>query len=114
MVAPVTSMMPIRCLVILIFSLTLYRCTVTELSVCLSGLLCTHLRFLVLAMMSILLAFVLSRMPSRQFLVIHESNTQQWYVVFTALRFKLVYGMYVICRRVLAPTFCLFSRLIFI
>ena len=46
-------------------------------------------------------------------LVIHESNTQ-WYVVFTALLFKLVYGMYVICRRVLAPKSCLFSRLIFI
>ena len=106
MVAPVTSMM--RGLLILIFSLTLYICTVTELSVCLSGLLCIHLRFLVLAMMSTLLAFVLS-----QFLVIHESNTH-WYVVFTALLFKLVYGMYVICRRVLAPTFCLFSRLIFI
>ena len=46
-------------------------------------------------------------------LVIHESNTQ-WYVVFTALIFKLVYGMYVICRRVLAPKSCLFSRLIII
>ena len=30
------------------------------------------------------------------------------------LLFKLVYGMYVICRRVLAPKSCLFSRLIFI
>ena len=46
-------------------------------------------------------------------LVIHESNTQ-WYVVFTALLFKLVYGMYVICRRVVAPKSCLFARLIFI
>ena len=46
-------------------------------------------------------------------LVIHESNTQ-WYVVFTALLFKLVYAMYVICRRVIAPKSCLFSRLIFI
>ena len=46
-------------------------------------------------------------------LVIHESNTQ-WYVVFTALFFKLDYGMYVVCRRVLAPKSCLFSRLIFI
>ena len=45
-------------------------------------------------------------------LVIHESNTQ-WYVVFTALLFKLVYGMYVICRRVLAPKSCLISRLIY-
>ena len=35
-------------------------------------------------------------------LVIHESNTQ-WYDVFTALHFKLVDGMYVTCRRVLAP-----------
>ena len=32
---------------------------------CLSGCLCTHLLFLVIAMMSILLGFVLSRMPSR-------------------------------------------------
>ena len=54
-------------LLILIFSLSLCRCTVTELSVyiCLSGFLCTHLLFLVLAMMSILLGFVLNRMPSR-------------------------------------------------
>ena len=83
-------------LLILIFSLSLCRCTVTELSVyiCLSGFLCTHLLFLVLAMMSIFLGFVLNRMPSR--------------------RFKLVYGMCVICRRVLAPKSCLFSRLIFI
>ena len=33
--------------------------------ICLSGFLCTHLLFLVLAMMSILLGFVLNRMPSR-------------------------------------------------
>ena len=46
-------------------------------------------------------------------LVIHENNTQ-WYVVFTALLFKLVYVMYVICRRVLAPKSCLFSMLSFI
>ena len=46
-------------------------------------------------------------------LVIHESNTQ-WYVVCTVLLFKLVYGMYVIYRSVLAPKACLFSRLIFI
>ena len=56
-------------LLILIVSLSLCRCTVsvTELSVyiCLSGFLCTHLRFLVLAMMSILLAFARSRIPSR-------------------------------------------------
>ena len=52
-------------LLILIFSLSLCRCTVTELSVCLSEFLCTHLLFLVLAMMSVLLGFVLSRMPSR-------------------------------------------------
>ena len=53
-------------LLILIFSLSLCRCTVTELSVlCLSGFLCTHLLFLVLAMMSILLGFALNRMPSR-------------------------------------------------
>ena len=52
-------------LLILIFSLSLCRCTVTELSVCLSGFLCTHLLFLVLAIMSILLGFVLNRMPSR-------------------------------------------------
>ena len=53
-------------LLILIFSLSLCRCTVTELSVlCLSGFLCTHILFLVLAMMSVLLGFVLNRMPSR-------------------------------------------------
>ena len=54
-------------LLILIFSLSLCRCTVTELFVyiCLSGFLCTHLLFLVLAMMSILPGFVLNRMPSR-------------------------------------------------
>ena len=52
-------------LLILIFPLSLCRCTVTELSACLSGFLCTHLLFLVLAMMSILLGIVLSRMPSR-------------------------------------------------
>ena len=46
-------------------------------------------------------------------LVIHERNTQ-WNVVFTALLFKLVYGMCVICRRVLGPTSCLFSKFIFI
>ena len=45
-------------------------------------------------------------------LVIHECNAE-WYVVFTALLFELVYGMNVICHRVLAPTFCQFSRLIF-
>ena len=33
--------------------------------ICLSGFLCTHLLFLVLAMMSILLGFVLNRMSSR-------------------------------------------------
>ena len=33
--------------------------------ICLSEFLCKHLRFLVLAMMSILLAFVLSQMPAR-------------------------------------------------
>ena len=60
--------------------------------ICLSGFICTHLLFLVLAMMSILLGFV----------------------VFAALLFKLVYVMYVICRRVLAPNSCLFSRLILI
>ena len=38
----------------------------------------------------------------------------QWYVVLAALLFKLVYGMYVICRRVLAPKSCLLSRFIFI
>ena len=52
-------------LLILIFSLSLCRYTITEMSVCHSGFLCTHLLFLVLAMMSILLGFVLSRMPSR-------------------------------------------------
>ena len=54
-------------LLILIFSLSLCRCTVTELPVyiCLSGFLCTNLLFLVLAIMSILFGFVLSRMPSR-------------------------------------------------
>ena len=52
-------------LLILIFSLSLCRCTVTELSVCLSGFLCTHLLFLVLAIMLKLFGFVLSRMPSR-------------------------------------------------
>ena len=55
-------------LLILIFSFSLCRCTLTELSVAyirLSGFLCTLLLFLVLAMMSILLGFVLNRMPSR-------------------------------------------------
>ena len=52
-------------LFILFFSLSLFICTVTELSVCLSGFLCTHFLFLVLAMMSILLGFVRSQMPSR-------------------------------------------------
>ena len=53
-------------LLILIFSLSLCRCTVTELSVYMSfRILCIHLLFLVLAMMSILLGFVLNRMPSR-------------------------------------------------
>ena len=51
-------------LLIMISSLSLFRCTVTELSVY-SAFLCTRLLFLVLAMMSILLGFVLSRMPSR-------------------------------------------------
>ena len=104
-------------LLILIFSLSLCRCTVTELSVY-----CvfqdfyvgpTHLLFLVLAMMSILLGFVLSRMPSRN----PRKQHTVLYVVFTALLFKLVFGMYVICHRVsplLAPKSCLYSRLIFI
>ena len=53
-------------LMILIFSLSLCRCTVTELPyICLSGFLCTPLLLIVLAMKSILLAFVPSRMPSR-------------------------------------------------
>ena len=53
-------------LVILIFSLSLCRCTVTKLSVfiCLSRFLCTHLLFLALAIISMLLGFVLSRMAS--------------------------------------------------
>ena len=48
-------------LLILIFSLSLCRCTVTELSVYMS----LRILSLVLAMMSILLGYVLSRMPSR-------------------------------------------------
>ena len=66
----------------------------------------------VLAMMSILLGFVLSKMPSRN-LVIHERDIQ-WYVAFAALLVKLVYGMHVICRKLLATNPCLFSRLILI
>ena len=97
-------------LLILIFSLSLCRCTVTELSVCLSGFLCTHLLFIVLAMMSILLGFVLGRMPSRN---IRKQHTVVCCIHGTSL-FKLLYGMYVICRRVLVPKSCLFSMLIFI
>ena len=57
-------------LLILIFSLSLCRCTVTELSgpvrsVYLSGFPCIRLLFRVLAMMSIFIGFVLSRMPCR-------------------------------------------------
>ena len=47
-------------LLILIFSHSKCSCPY----VCLSGFLCTHLLFLVLAMMSILLGFVLGQMPS--------------------------------------------------
>ncbi len=93
-------------LLILIFSLS--SADVLSLScqyICLSGFLCTHLLILVLAIMSILLGFVLNRMPSR--------NPRKQHI-FTALLFKLVYGMYVICRIVLAPKSCLFSGLIFI
>ena len=51
---------------ILIFSHSLCRCTVTELSVYMSfRISMSHLLFLVLAMMPILLGFVLSRMHSR-------------------------------------------------
>ena len=85
-------------LLILVFSLSLCRCTVTKMSVCLSGFLCTHLLFIVLAMMSILLGFVLSRMTSR--------NPRKQHIVvccIQALLIKLVYSMYVICRRLLAP-----------
>ena len=51
-------------LLILICSLSLCKCTVTELSVCLSRFICTHLLFLVLAMMSILLGFIPSQIAS--------------------------------------------------
>ena len=89
-------------LLILIFSLSLCRCSVAELSV-------FH-DFYVRIFYSLLLQMSVSR---GIVLEIHERNTQ-WYVVFAALLFKFVYGMYVICRRVLAPKSCLLSRLIFI
>ena len=50
-------------------------------------------------MMSIRLGFVLNRMPSRN----PRKQHTVVYCLFTAILFKLVYGMYVICRRVLAP-----------
>ena len=81
-------------LLILIFSLCLCRCTVTDLSVyiCFSGFLCAHLPFLGLAMMSMLHGFVLSRMPSR--------NPRKQHTVVCCIHATLlfVYGMYVICR----------------
>ena len=60
-------------LLILISPLSLCRinyvlslsCPYIYIYICLSGFLCTRLLFLVLAMMSTLLGFVLSRMPSR-------------------------------------------------
>ena len=55
-------------LLILIFSLSLCRCTVTELSVYMSftmSMYTSHIIFLVLTMVSISLGFVLSRRPSR-------------------------------------------------
>ena len=39
-------------------------------------------------------------------LLTHDRNAE-WYVLFAALPFKLVYGVNVICRRALAPKFML-------
>ena len=75
-------------LLILICSLSLCRCTVTELSVCLSRVLRIHPLFLVLAMMSILLGFVRSQMPSRNR---RTQHTGECCIRGTSL--KLVYGM---------------------
>ena len=63
-------------------------------------------------MMSTLLGFLLSRMPSRNPRT--HRRVVGAYVVFEALLFTLVYGMDVICRGVTAPKSCLFSGLIFI
>ena len=104
MVSPCTP------LLILMVSLSLCRCTLTVLSVYMSFRIYMYTSYIVLAMMSILLGLILSRIPSRN----PRRQHTQWNVVFTALLFKLVYSMYVIYCRVLAPNSCLFSRLIFI
>ena len=57
----------------------------------LSGFICTHLLFLVLAMMSILLGFVLSQYKKAK----HSGLLYSRHV----LLFKMVYGMYATCRR---------------
>ena len=75
-------------LLILIFSLSLCRCTVTELSVCMSFRIVMYTSSIPCSCNDVNIAWVCTE--SNAFSVIHESNTQ-WYVVFTAFLFKLVY-----------------------